>query len=495
MIDPILAHLPQSSVIQQGDAERWMRGMAEWHSDRIDFHLSRLSGFGGSESGAIARGVNGKPVSGFSSIERIIQQKLLKRLPDRQTSHMTRGIVLEDLARLAFMYRYQAARDTTALNAINNAPSDPRCPWLQGNADDVSLISGKRFLNDYKVPSTFDELVDEDYAYQLHHYGLLARFSSVPIDGYLLTKLDLAPELAESLVGKFPTMSEEERHQLAKTIAMADVPGMRVVTLGVPIERSITVDIIDTCSYAWEEFVLKGIVPTPEPKPLIELDEAGLRHIETLQQQFVMAKGGISHLDNLVKEVQSKLAVALQGVDLDKVSLPESPVNVKRKGFDNAKVVEEALARGADQAELQVDSPSYSVEALVEEIKRLNGDPSASHLFDKKIDPKKAQGYLEELGVDLSEFQLTDLSILLSRKKADKEAIAAVEQEAGAVLGRWFDNHIEEDHTPFDDDLELIQGIEQLGHADASGTSDGHDVGSDTSEEPTYPRSSGATMR
>lgn len=495
MIDPILAHLPQKDAIQPEDAQRWLRGMSKYHSDRIDFHLRRLEGFGGSEAGAIARGVNGKPVSGFSSLERIVEQKLLKRLPDFQTSHMERGIVLEELARLAFMYRYEAARDVEALSAINNAPKDPRCPWLQGNADDVTVLAGKRFLIDFKVPSTFDELVDEDYVYQLHHYGLIARFASVPIDGYLLTKLDLAPELAHSLVAKFPAMSAAERHQLAKTIAMADVPGMRVVALGVPVDRNVAVDILDTCSFAWEEYVLKGVVPTPEPKPLIELDDAGLRHIETLQQQFVMAKGGISHLEAVAKEVQAKLAQALEGADLDAVSLPPSPLNVKRKGLDNARVVEEALARGAESDTLLADQLKYSLDALIEEIKRLNGDPEANHLYEQKLDPKKAADYLERLGVDLSEFQLPELSVTLSRKNTAKEALAAVEQEAGEVLGRWFDNHIEEDHSPFDDGLELVQDIEQLGRVDASGTSHGHDAGGDTSEEPTYPRNSGASMR
>jgi len=203
----ILASLPQAAMIEQADAERWMASIMRYHAKRAVWHAKRLHGIGGSEMGAVIRGMNNLNEAGFSTFNRIVEQKLMKRLPEFETVHMKRGTVLEDLARRAFLYRYMAQQDLSALQAVAGSKGRPGYEWLVGNPDDFVLINGKRFLTDYKVPSSFDEEIAFDYRVQLHHYGLQAQMAQVKIDGMILAKLDIAAELAASLVS--PTSDHE----------------------------------------------------------------------------------------------------------------------------------------------------------------------------------------------------------------------------------------------------------------------------------------------
>jgi len=452
----ILEQLPQKSVIQQADAERWINGVQRWQPGRAEWLAGRLMGIGGSESGAVVRGVCDLPGSGFSTLRDVVQSKLMMRLPLRQNEHMQRGSVLEELAALACMYRYKAARDEAALAHMQNALPRKGYEWLIGNPDDVQVIGGRRFLNDYKVPSTFDDDVSFDYEAQLHHYGLLGRMAGVRFDGYLLTKLDLAPELARSLVSKFPLMSEQEKHSLAKSIANTDVPGFRVVALGVEHKKSMDADILDACGYAWNDFVLKGVVPEKKQKKTVDLAEDQVLELGRLQHQYAMAKAGMSHLSSIAEMAQVKMGVLLHSADLEVEKLPVNIVTVKANGLDKAKLIDEAKAFGATEDDLVSEKPKYVVEALVEEIKRLNGDPEAVHLFDRAPNADKAKSYLESVNeFDSKSFLLPGVSVSLSRKKADKELQEKLIESAQQSISPWFDENLfttDFDAHGFDDD-------------------------------------------
>lgn len=452
-MDRLLATLPQGQYIAPDVAQRWLKGIANWHGDRAQWHVERLKGIGGSEMGAVVRGLNQLPGSGFHTLPEIIEMKLMQRLPTRQNEHMTRGTVLEDLAALAFMIRHRAARDVSALSAIEQGSTRPGYEWLRGSPDDVTMLAGKRMLVDYKVPNIVTDDVDFDYQVQLHHYGLLARMRNVKLDGYLLVKLDIAPELAASLVTKWPTMSDTEKHDLARMIAVTDVPGMRVVALGVEHSSQMDVDILSAGRYAWDEFVMKGIVPTMD-KPEATMSEAQALELATLQQQFMMAKAGVSHLNQVASEAVTKMERLLEGLDLEQNSLPVNLVNVKPAALNGDRMIEEAVALGATPEDLAAKSPAYVVEALVDEIRRLKGDPAAPHLFDMTPKADRAKSFLEQVeGIDFSEFRNPGLSVTLSRKKADKAVQEALADEAAGVVMPWFDRHLAD---PNHDQLEEL---------------------------------------
>lgn len=495
-IKKILASLPQAPVINQEHAGRWLEGVMRYHRKRAEWHAKRLNGIGGSEIGAVIRGLNGLKESGFSSFRQVVEHKLMMRLPEYETIHMKRGTVLEQLARLAFLYRYKGERDVAAIRAAEQARGRPGYEWLVGNPDDLVMLNGKRFLTDYKVPNQFDDEIAFDYQAQLHHYDLLCKMGGVKVDGLLLAKLDLSPELANGLVERFPSMTEAQVHEVARSIAKIDMPGMRVVGFVVDTNRSMQVDILEAGATAWNDFVLVGNVPPKPREQLVDLDDQRMLEVGRLQQQYAMAKAGIKYLTEQCKSIDSGIETILDGVDIADKALPLSLVKVAPNGIDKAAVIQEAKARGASPDELS-DGAVYSMTALVEEIKRLNGDPSAPHLFaEDSPSPEKAETYLKQLGVDLGEFNKPGISLRMSIAKKDKEVGALFERSAAERFGSWLDENnlasrITEDDElehAFDDfDLEVATGTLQEVFAGASSA--------EPNEKPSTPKKTSASMR
>jgi len=467
----MFSNLPQSAVLEQANIDRWLGWMKRNEPERLQWHIERLRGFGGSDIGAVVRGVTERSGSGFSTLERVIEQKLMKRLPFKADENMIRGTVLEELARLATMYRYGAVIDRDASKAMRDGKARPGYEWLVGNEDDFLILSGRRFLTDYKVPSSFDENVDFDYECQLHHYNLKARMANIKTDGMLLIKLDLATELGHSLAAKFPTMDDAEKHALARMIAKTDVPGMRVVALGVEHKQSLDVDILEAGRYAWEEYVLNGVVPLMDQRQLHDLDETQTLNLGNLQQQYAMAKAGIKYLDTIVKSAEAGIKELLTDADLTSAKLPVNLVNVKAKSHDKALLISEAQALGATPEDLQSDKPVYSVKALVDEIKRLNGDETAPHLYEQKADPAKAKAYLEQLGtVDMDSLREPGVSISLSRKQKDVALYGAMEEQAEQHIEPWLNRDRIEGMLEQDLGADHDDQLEEWMNAAATGT-------------------------
>lgn len=78
----LLDRIPQSHVVSAEDKARWLAGVMKHHGARAEWHVDRLFGFGGSEMGALIRHMQDLGGGGFTTAERIVQQKLLKRLPN-----------------------------------------------------------------------------------------------------------------------------------------------------------------------------------------------------------------------------------------------------------------------------------------------------------------------------------------------------------------------------------------------------------------------------
>lgn len=464
----ILASLPQAGVIEQPDAERWLRSIMRYHAPRSLWHAKRLGGFGGSEIGAVIRGLKGIDESGFSTLDRVVEQKLMKRLPEFETIHMKRGNVLEHLARLAFLYRYKAQRDEAATQAVANAKSRSGYEWLVGNPDDYVLINGRRFLTDYKVPSSFDEEVAFDYSAQLHHYDLLGQMAQVKAEGMILAKLDLAPEFANSLVERIPKMSDQDLHDMAQFIARADMPGMRIVGIMVERSRPMQLDILDCGSTAWSDFVLQGVVPPKFKGELVELDDSAILAVGQYQHQYAMAKSGIKYLTSVVEAATAGITARLDGVSIEGKELPLSLVKINNNTVDKERVIEEAQSLGAKPEEIG-ESPGYSVVALLEEIKRLNGDPEAAHLKAEPVPQfDKAKDYLKALGVDAGQFKAQGVSLRMSTGKKDKEVAGIFERSASERFCAWLDEAAIGKREADDDQLE--NAIQDFDLEVASGT-------------------------
>lgn len=438
----ILRSLPQLSVIQQADAVRWIEGITSHHSKRAEWHARRLMGIGGSEMGAVVSFYRGERHSGFQSVKEIVEGKLMKRLPQFENSHMRRGNALEALAREVYLRRYGAVIDHDATAIFLAARKAAGFEFMVGNTDQIVIRNGKRILVDYKVPNTYSDIVDFDYEVQLHHYATMAKIAGIRIEGLELVKLDLPPQMTEHLTRSVESISPERLGQLATSIARIDVPGCRVVSLPVELKTSLQAELLAAGKDLWNDFVLKGVVPIPFQNGKLELDKKVELELARYQQQYLMAKSGISHLETVFKKAQGSIESLLKEVDYEGKSLPLSVVKVQPNKLDETKIIDEALALGAHENDLLKDCRDYSVQALLEEIHKLGGQVDLDHLFNRTLDAGKASAFLREKGVDLSAFRKEGMSIALSTKKEDKQFGEVYREAAADRFGAWIEESL-----------------------------------------------------
>ncbi|WP_219096327.1 YqaJ viral recombinase family protein [Pseudomonas sp. UMAB-40] len=438
----ILSNLPQLSVIQQADAERWIDGITRHHSSRAEWHAKRLMGIGGSEMGAVVSFYRGERHSGFQSVKEVVEGKLMIRLPQYENFHMRRGNALEDLADAAYLKRYGAVVDHEATAIFRAARKAAGYEFLVGNTDKIVIKNGKRILVDYKVPNVFSDSIDFDYEVQLHHYATMARIAGIRIDGLELVKLDLPPQMTEHLTRSIDGLDAVRLGQLAASIANMDIPGCRIVALPVELKSSLQAELLAAGKDLWNDFVLKGVVPIPFQKSKLELDKKVEFEVAKYQQQYLMAKSGISHLETVFKKAQVQIESLLKDVDYEGKALPLSVVKVQPNKLDDSKVITEALALGAKEDDLLKETRDYSVQALLEEIQKMGGQVDLDHLFDRTLDAGKASTFLREKGVDLSAFRKDGMSIALSTKKEDKQFGEVYRNAAADRFGAWIEESL-----------------------------------------------------
>jgi len=364
------------------------------------------------------------------------------RLPSFETSHMRRGNALEDLARQVFLKKSFGVIDLPAMNALATASRLKGYEFMVGNPDDIVIIDGKRYVVDYKVPNTFSDAIEFDYEVQVHHYATLAKFAGVRIDGLILAKLDMPPQLSEYLTKNLATMEPHRVAELVESIVRVDLPGCRIVSLPIELKSGLQAELLAAGKDCWNDFVLKGVVPTPGQYGKLELKGEVALDLARFQQQYLMAKSGISYLTDVAKQAGSGMETLLQNVDFEGKALPLSVVGVKPNSLDATLVVNEALLRGATEAELQSKERSYSVSALLEEVQRLGGQVESDHLFESSLDSSKAEAYLKELGVDMANLRKPGLAIRMSTKKEDKAVSQHYEDRAADRFGAWIDESL-----------------------------------------------------
>lgn len=466
-----LESLPHLPVIEQSDANRWVEGIIRFHKSRATWHAKRLHGIGGSEMGALVSFYRGETSTGFSTITEVVEGKLMKRLPKFETSHMRRGNALEDLARQVFLKKSFGSIDLAAMNALATANRLKGYEFMVGNPDDIVIINGRRYVVDYKVPNTFSEAIEFDYEVQVHHYATLAKFAGIRIDGLILAKLDMPPQLSEYLTNNLASMEPQRVAELVDSIVRVDLPGCRIVSIPIELKPALQAELLTAGKDCWNDFVLKGVVPTPGQYGKLELKGEIELNLARYQQQYVMAKSGISYLTDVAKQASSGMEMLLQNVDFEGKALPLSVVGVKPNSLDSTLVLNEALLRGATEDELQAKDRTYSVGALLEEVQRLGGKVESDHLFESSLDSAKAEAYLKDLGVDLGNLRKPGLAIRMSTKKEDKVVSQHYEERAADRFGAWLDESLisnqgeESDFTDRDPSAETLLPIEiETGH-------------------------------
>lgn len=174
-LETVVPTLPQARFIDPDNAKRWFHQMSDLDSGLLAWHIRRLSGFSASEAGEMAAAARGLPCH-FKSVRKIIDEKLLRSLPEVPTRTMRRGVDIEPVARKWFYQDYEARPVAGAVERLNRMASG-RYPWMRVKADDIVEMEGGTYLVDYKATDRVPEQSPLVYAAELHQYDYLYALS------------------------------------------------------------------------------------------------------------------------------------------------------------------------------------------------------------------------------------------------------------------------------------------------------------------------------
>lgn len=196
----IIEALPQYELVKDR-VDWWLDEVQRIDPERIDWHALRLTGFGGSEIGAL--------VLGSDSAASVVQGKLLLSLPENPAPGVRRETVMEPIHRIEFLAKYGLRQDRDALRLL--AAAQRARPWVRHSPDDVCLTEGgKRILVGYKSPSELSKEEKFEHKAQLHLGLLVGEQVGIDFDGMVMSEMgwgawktnDFFIERDEELMGR-----------------------------------------------------------------------------------------------------------------------------------------------------------------------------------------------------------------------------------------------------------------------------------------------------
>lgn len=247
-----VARLPQAKHLPVETVNAWIDGVRRVDPDRLEWHLRRASGFGGSDMGALLASIEQR-YHVFSSAREIVSGKLLRAIPDGETVDTRRGTELEPFIQKLFERRLDRekrswSRREDYMDTLQNT-QHPTVKWHQSSPDDIVDIDGETWLVDYKAPT--QDMLDHyrsaldftDYECQLHHYRNGATGRGIKIDRMVLCMYDYKSNDVELFEVEFDPELDK-----------------RLVEIG---------------DHFWDNYVLKGEVPGYAPRRVqIQADDA-----------------------------------------------------------------------------------------------------------------------------------------------------------------------------------------------------------------------------
>jgi hypothetical protein len=327
--------LPQYPYMKDSHIERWIHLVLENEPDRAMWHVKRLSGFGGSDIGALVNSMNDDN-NYFNSAYSIVAQKLCIVAPGGGDKHTRRGVYLEDFVRQRF--EAQLTERGIAWRRIDEERKkleqtvNLTTPWIRSSMDEayhVILEDGtiEKWVVDFKVPTgnvienykktvaqikaaaggdvtspagdripnttnragigLNDQLPIADYISQLHHYAEDARQKGFQFDRIILAPFDFDD-------------------------------GASVLMLDIEYDPVVVANNLSAGYLFWDEYVLQGRLPDPDRKAEIS-DTIPDDALAAKMLQFAQLKVLGSKIDAKMDAVRSDIEdeVARMGSVLD----------------------------------------------------------------------------------------------------------------------------------------------------------------------------------
>jgi len=254
---------------------------------RLAWHVARLCGIGGSETGVAVAARRGVDDLFAKEPTDLALEKLLRIPPIPETGAMKFGQFAENSLREMFLEEYGAKRDFASLEAFNSMKGPEKHPWMRYSPDDVILINGRRILTDYKVPGEGHAAnhLPLRYVAQLHQGAMLMDYHGIKVDGMMLVQFPL-----------------DQREMLVSDVSF---------------DESIVMDILEGNDELWFGYILEGKIPARadikiEPDALANSEEfaracAGFARYKTI--------GDLAYerASEFKREIQEISASALSG--------------------------------------------------------------------------------------------------------------------------------------------------------------------------------------
>jgi hypothetical protein len=165
-LDEFIPTLPQSAAISREDACRWHQGMID-RGNGIEWAMKCLPFFRIHEVAEMALALLGSPPQ-FRTVNDIILEKKLIKLPEIPSRTMRRGIDLEPIARKWFYEDHPASPRRTNTDEPISFLNSRRFPWLHARIEDIVTWSDRSALVDYKATRDIPDAVPLAYQIEMH---------------------------------------------------------------------------------------------------------------------------------------------------------------------------------------------------------------------------------------------------------------------------------------------------------------------------------------
>lgn len=404
--------LPQAPHLSQERIDRWLSAILSFEPERVEWHIKRLSGLGGSEIGHVVAPFADE-YDPFSQPKDIFLDKLMYTTPSAPNGHMRRGIFMEDMIRDEFrkLFQFTSAEADIAKFATFR---DPKHPWLVGNPDDYGMIGNRLFMVDYKCPMpSFKEKYDTfgvsfGYICQLHHYTQIARRLGLEVDGLALCSWDME--------------------------------NWTVDVRSVELNEELMDMIMEAGDWLWNECILQGKLPQTKYPPRLTITDADKDAVKL--QALIEQSAKYSVIANrayaLDKEVKLEISNVLATRRLASAKLVYGITDVSAKEELDMELAEAHLARlGKKLTDFEVPNDDYSSELILVAAQKAGLDLSACR--GKALDEVAMSDFLTANHIDREQFTKEKFSIGLSRSAIPeiKDALTGLKKEADSVISQF----------------------------------------------------------
>lgn len=453
-VKAVIAKLPQGAHIPDVRIHQWTNKVLNQEDGKpLDFHLNRLGGVGGSESGSIMAHYHDsaapmKLEDGFKSADDISREKLLLSAPF-STPYAIRGNRIEPFIRDIFVrkFKLEGHEDSEAMQASVHHANNP---YMRSSPDDI-FFKKQRILVDYKSisRSSLTEKMPLSHITQLHHYNENMLSNDYGADIMLTANLVGDEALFWDMIKAYENRQKnpEDYAFWVNAILQDKLGSARLIIKEQEHIPEYGKLVSSTITRFMNEYPIAGktISASTEQTVLVgdEVDEA--TKIEAKMFTLMTAKKAMDKLRDETIQSVTEFAKKIESP----FAWPSTfPVNFKSTPVFNIKAAVEALElSGVNTDTLYVPSETeYDTEKLLSKIEMLGGAVDES-LRKQHLEVSRVKDELTKAGLNPDDFvESHTIQPTLSRRMSDADQKEAqqidIEMELRSLIENSAENEI-----------------------------------------------------